>query len=219
MLISVITLLMYIIFIFVFFFSIPLYSYTPGFKTFPIKPYSNFITYYLQPVEREGEKNFLVIKCAREKKKAKPFCEVFSSVYFSLSSLEAIAVDLEKWDSYYLGLDVGVFVGAFFQKIRSWVWRNPIGRVVGVLALTGEVSDFVVSRKQGVVYAVVSEIDQKQAELRELKKYALPKSLEKKESSLGLKNKEQLLPSKLWIPLKGFDLGLINQLLNLVGNI
>lgn len=204
--------------VFIFIFSKSLYSYTPGFKTFPIKSYTSLTTYYLQPVKKNAEQNFLVVKCVSTKKTLKPFCKVFSSIYFSLSKLETLAINLEEWDTYYLGLDIAIFFGAFSHKIRTWIWRTPIGRIVGGLVLAVEINDFAVQRKQSVAYSVIYQIDQKQAEIKQIQNL-LPNFSEKIKAVLDEEKRGALLPNKFWIPLKGFDENLVNKLLDLFDNI
>lgn len=197
-----------------------------------MKPYSTTINYYLQPINIKNQQNFLVVKCLSKKaikkipakfkkNKTKPavqLCEVFSPVYFSVSEIESAAVDLEKWDNYYLGLDIGVFVAAFIKKIRNWVWRNPVGRVVGALVLSLEISDFITQGKQGVLYATIYSIDKKQAEKVELQNNTFYKSENAAspnaaKQNLNVLRSEQLIPNKSWVHLKGFDKNLINKLL------
>lgn len=224
---------MRILFVFLFF-STQLYAYTPGFESAPLNPDIEYEIYYLKPFPVAKKQKFSVIKCIYFKtlkkkssqKHTKPLsCSPVSLVHFSLSALEAIAIDLEKWNPYYLGLNVAVFVGLIFGKIRNWIWRNPIGRVVGVLALTGEISDFVEQKKQSLVYVVISKIDQKQIELQEKNQYRIPKSLTESEEFLtgkkplaNSKKDNPLLPNKSWISLEGFDAQLIRELLKLLSN-
>ncbi|MBE8162619.1 MAG: hypothetical protein HAW63_01350 [Bdellovibrionaceae bacterium] len=189
------------------------------------------ITYYLQPINNPAiestkqnpaientKQNFLVVECISASKKAKPHCQVFSSTTFSLSQLEVLAVNLEKWDNYYLGLDVGVFVGLIFKKIRRWAWKNPVGRVVALLALIGEVNDFIIQGKQGVAYAVINKIDQKQIELKELEQSPLSLVIKEPLQKAKTKNSERLLPNKRWVFLKGFTKPFIQRLLAILNN-
>lgn len=208
-------------FLILFLFLSKAYSYTPGFQTLPIKKHISVISYYLKPIGKNNQKNFLVMECASKHKDSQAICKKFSSTSFTLTNLESLAAGLEEWDSYYLGLDIGVFVGFMFKKVRSWVWQNPVGRVVGVLALAGEISDFFVQKKQGIVYAVISTIDQTQIGLNDLEGGGVPqpKVLQRKLSKGTGLSRQVVSPKDFWIPLEGFNKDLIQGLLNIVGNL
>lgn len=190
------------------------YAYTPGFKTIPLKKHAVVTRYYLSPSLNNNQKSFTIVQCDGSDKKPKQFCKPFSSHSFSMQDLEFVAKNLEKWDQYYLTLDISIFFGAIFKKVRSWVWYHPVGRVVGVLALSGELSDFVTQKKQATVYAAIAEIDQAQVGLDELVENLNPGDPLPKSNLL----KYKLNSNKSWILLRGFDKFLVQDLLNMLGN-